>query len=455
MSLSYNDSLYLVRSQKLVHQPPAHSILSEYALRVQASKTGVDAAAIYGSISMLQDHHRSLLPNTMGSSHIHTVRTNESDSVMALCQNGDVYHCSHYDATVTSDKHLSAFQKLTNVSNFLDENERVIAVEVTSSKRVVLTNKRLFVLDFHTSQPGEGIPLPVLQDPLDRFKFVRCSSRADFFFVGTEMGKVYCYGRNSNEIFGNDCAGREETLTTFRLQEFLSSLPSPVDDIECGYLFAVARCKNGDCFGCGYNCYCNIGIDGDRTVEADTFKLVEKLKGRVKQHACGSFHTAYITFDNELWICGLKSDGQLGSKEFNDEHGNSDCVNLVQYTIGNITRFKSVCCSGYGTFILTETNDLICCGKTDHFELGQGIKTGPHHALFKLENSEMIGDFGMNPNENIRIAVLTSYDYGFVGFIHCRSLTGKSLGLFMGNLKKCATSHHAQACSDITINCCH
>nr|CAG4709195.1 unnamed protein product [Naegleria fowleri] len=467
MSFSiHHEYIYTVESKTLSEEPPAHSPLSELAVRVRSDKKNINMAAIYGSIRMIQgagrggnDHHSQPYSTTQKSSRIHTIRSNESDSVMAVCQNGEVYHGSHYDSisdstTAHFDGHaLKAIHRL-ETPEIQNENEKVINVEVTSSKRIILTNKSLYVLDFNASQLSGGTPLPTLEDPLDRFKSVRCSSRADFFFVLTEMGKVYCNGRNSNSVFGNDCAGGEESISPFKMQEFLSSLPSPVEDIECGYLFAVARCKNGNAYGSGYNCYCNIGIDGDRTVEADTFKLVEKLQGRIKQHACGSFHTAYITFDNELWVCGLQTDGQLGG-EFRDEYENTDCVNLVQFTLGDMTRFKSVCCSGYGTFILTEHNDLLCCGKYDHFELGQGTKTGLHHALFKLENSEMIGTFGMNHNENVRIAVLTSYDSGFFGFIQCRSLTGKGLTLFIGNMRKCATSNHARVYTDLTIHCCH
>ena len=122
-----------------------------------------------------------------------------------------------------------------------------------------------------------------------------------------EMGKVYVYGKNISGVFGLG-TDHDMNLTKFTFHEFLSSLPSPVVDIEMGYLFAVVRCKNGDCYGCGYNCYINVGAEGDRTVDLNHFTLVSKLQGRVKKHACGSFHSLYLTFNNELYGCGLMTE---------------------------------------------------------------------------------------------------------------------------------------------------
>ena len=96
------------------------------------------------------------------------------------------------------------------------------------------------------------------------------------------MGKVYYYGKNSNGIFGIT-GGTDVDYDGFHFHSFLSNLQSPIVDFECGYLFAVARSKNGDCYGCGYNCYTNIGVDGDRTVDLVGYTLVSKL-------VCRRFH---------------------------------------------------------------------------------------------------------------------------------------------------------------------
>ncbi|KAL9657850.1 hypothetical protein ABK040_009439 [Willaertia magna] len=57
------------------------------------------------------------------------------------------------------------------------------------------------------------------------------------------------------------------------------------------------------------------------------------LTGKVKQHCCGNFHSLYLTFDNEVYGCGLNSSGQFG-KQY-DTNIYSDCLPLTKITFNN------------------------------------------------------------------------------------------------------------------------
>ncbi|KAL9652427.1 hypothetical protein ABK040_000001, partial [Willaertia magna] len=45
---------------------------------------------------------------------------------------------------------------------------------------------------------------------------------------------------------------------------------------------------------------------GDRCVDALDFTKIERLEKKVRKHACGSFHSLFLTYDNEVYLCGLQ-----------------------------------------------------------------------------------------------------------------------------------------------------
>ncbi|KAL9650585.1 hypothetical protein ABK040_004801 [Willaertia magna] len=152
------------------------------------------------------------------------------------------------------------------------------------------------------------IDLPII-DSDDQFIQVLSSSLQTFYFLLTLNGKIFIYGENPDCVLG--ISNSHIKFNNFTLHPNLEHVSSKIIDLKCGYLFSILRCENGDCYGSGYNCYVNIGVDGRRSVDVKEFTLIEQLKGRVKQHDCGSFHTVYLTFDGEVYGCGLNTSGQF------------------------------------------------------------------------------------------------------------------------------------------------
>ncbi|KAL9642440.1 hypothetical protein ABK040_014282 [Willaertia magna] len=152
------------------------------------------------------------------------------------------------------------------------------------------------------------IDLPII-DSDDQFIKVLSSSLQTFYFLLTLNGKIFIYGENPDCVLG--ISNSHIKFNNFTLHPNLEHVSSKIIDLKCGYLFSILRCENGDCYGSGYNCYVNIGVDGRRSVDVKEYTLIEQLKGRVKQHGCGSFHTVYLTFDGEVYGCGLNTSGQF------------------------------------------------------------------------------------------------------------------------------------------------
>ncbi|KAL9651963.1 hypothetical protein ABK040_000306 [Willaertia magna] len=170
---------------------------------------------------------------------------------------------------------------------------------------------------------NKEINLPVI-DCNDKFIQISCSSHKSFYFLLTANGKVFIYGVNADHALG--ILQFNENFKKFTLHPKLDHIKSKVVDIKCGYLFSVLRCENGDCYGAGYNCYVNIGVPGSRTMDVKEFTLIEQLKGRVKQHSCGNFHTVYLTFEGEVYGCGLNTSGQFGKTYVDKLYHYTDCI---------------------------------------------------------------------------------------------------------------------------------
>ncbi|KAL9653129.1 hypothetical protein ABK040_006346 [Willaertia magna] len=185
-----------------------------------------------------------------------------------------------------------------------DKQENIKNIIIGFGQKYILTTKKVYL-------SNGTVNLPEIENDDEIIKL--CTSGCNkFAFLFTAKGNIYIYGENVNGVLG---IGNNYTTSTFteftKLTTIVEDLPNKIIDLKCGYLFAILRCENGDCYGTGYNYYNNIGIEGPNSGELKVFTLIEKLKGRVKQYDCGFFHSAYLTFDGEVYICGKQDDGQL------------------------------------------------------------------------------------------------------------------------------------------------
>ncbi|KAL9646857.1 hypothetical protein ABK040_013717 [Willaertia magna] len=174
------------------------------------------------------------------------------------------------------------FQVKANKLQQILNGDNIINCFVDYGRCSVLTNNKFIILNREINLPEIG----------ENDKFIKAigNAKQTYFYLLTDLGKVFVM---------------EQDEQTFKLDSQLNNLPFKIVDIQCGYSFTIVRCENGNCYGAGYNCYQNIGLD-ERTSDVKVYTLIERLKENVKQHTCGTFHTLYLTFDNEVYGCGYK-----------------------------------------------------------------------------------------------------------------------------------------------------
>lgn len=83
-----------------------------------------------------------------------------------------------------------------------------------------------------------------------------------------------------------------------------------VKDVSCGEEHAAYVDQGGSVFTWGYGAEGQLG-HGD-TSSMTVPKKIQKIEGKVVKVSCGGGHTALITDNNELWMCGRGREGQLG-----------------------------------------------------------------------------------------------------------------------------------------------
>ncbi|KAL9641707.1 hypothetical protein ABK040_007385 [Willaertia magna] len=221
--------------------------------------------------------HLNSFPDINKIAHVHNNTTN---TLFYLTKDGKAY--------IVEDKRI----------HLLNENEEIKALDAHYSNHLIVKKDAAYnILD------NNCVKLPIIESD-DKFIKIISSGKRCFVFLLTEKGKVFGIGENIDEIFGKDGQFIKKNEFTL-LNNLLDTVTSKIVDIQCGYTCCTVRCENGDCYGAGYNYYLNIGIERQGLVTQ--FTLLDQLKGKVKQHACGNFHGLYLTFDNEVYGCGVKS----------------------------------------------------------------------------------------------------------------------------------------------------
>ncbi|KAL9647258.1 hypothetical protein ABK040_012610 [Willaertia magna] len=227
--------------------------------------------------------------------NIKTILYNNTDTIIYVTTNGKSFTINRQDGI---NKNVLNICENKSLQNLKDNNEIFIyGCDVNFGKIKLVTNCGILIGD-------KFIKLPELEIG-DKFKKLISSGRHAFVFLLTEMGKVYIYGENIDGALGisnSNNKNLQNLKNEFILHPDLINFK--IEDLHCGYLFTVFRCENGNCYGSGYNCYINIGVSGGRTMTIKEFTLIKELEGKVKQHVCGSFHSLYLTYENEVYACG-------------------------------------------------------------------------------------------------------------------------------------------------------
>ncbi|NXN73042.1 RPGR regulator, partial [Himantopus himantopus] len=177
--------------------------------------------------------------------------------------------------------------------------------------------------------------------------------------VYTEKGNVYAAGGNSEGQLG---LGDTEERTTFHLISFFTN-QHKIKQLAAGSYTSAAVTEDGQLFVWGDNSEGQIGLADKACVtvpcQVDVGKPVSSI-------SCGYYHSALVTGDGELYTFGEPENGKLGLLPEQLKNNR-----VPQPVLGIMEKVNKVACGGEHTVVLTET-DVYTFGLGQYGQLGHG-----------------------------------------------------------------------------------
>jgi RCC1 and BTB domain-containing protein len=185
--------------------------------------------------------------------------------------------------------------------------------------------------------------------------------------VLTTDGEVFTWGRGDDGRLGHGDNGWKYVP---RLSVSLAG--QVVVQVTCGSYHTAAVTGNGDLYTWGGGMYGKLGHGNE--AGHSTPKRVEAFVGLVvSQIACGSRHTAVVTSTGALYTWGDKENGVAGH---GDTEGHQYTPKLLERLAGKRVVDLSAC--GFHTGCLTETGELWTWGEGKFGRLGHGCERNCH-----------------------------------------------------------------------------
>ncbi|XP_037758264.1 X-linked retinitis pigmentosa GTPase regulator isoform X5 [Chelonia mydas] len=212
------------------------------------------------------------------------------------------------------------------------------------------------VFTFGKSKFAENIPSKFWFKN-DKTLYMSCGD--EHTAIVTERGHVYAAGGNSEGQLG---LGDTEERSTFHLISFFTN-QYKIKQLAAGSYTSAALTEDGQLFVWGDNSEGQIGLAGEASVcvpcQVDVGKPVSWV-------SCGYYHSALVTRDGELYTFGEPENGKLGLLP--EQLKNNRVPQLVP---GILERVNKVACGGGHTVALTET-DVYTFGLGQYGQLGHG-----------------------------------------------------------------------------------
>uniref|UniRef100_A0A670YUJ9 X-linked retinitis pigmentosa GTPase regulator n=1 Tax=Pseudonaja textilis TaxID=8673 RepID=A0A670YUJ9_PSETE len=179
--------------------------------------------------------------------------------------------------------------------------------------------------------------------------------------VVTENGKLYMFGSNN---WGQLGLGTKNTVSKPTCVKVLK--PEKVKLAACGRNHTLIYTEKGNLYATGGNSEGQLGLGG--TEERSAFHLVNYFTSqhKIKQLAAGSYTSAALTEDGQLFMWGDNSEGQIGlGNEANA------CV-PHQVDVGKPVFWIS--CGYYHSALITCDGELYTFGESDNGKLGLSLE---------------------------------------------------------------------------------
>ncbi|XP_013177752.1 PREDICTED: regulator of chromosome condensation-like [Papilio xuthus] len=249
-------------------------------------------------------------------------------------------------------------------SHFFIKNDPVVAISCGDEhSAVICQNGRVFVFGGNAwGQLGLGHreeatrPSCVKWLKPQRAMFVACG-RAHTVFV-TDTNAIYTVGCNEEGQLG---AGDTEPRSVPHLVE-LEAAPAPVRQVSAGSSHTAILTEDGRVFVCGSNSEGQLGVgEGTRSCS----RLTElKFMERISFVECGYYHTVFITEKGAVFVTGDNENQKLGIPNTATTIYSPEVLPL------NVP-IKSACCGANHTFLLSmDESQILAFGSNEKGQLG-------------------------------------------------------------------------------------
>uniref|UniRef100_A0A8D0GKT4 RCC1-like domain-containing protein n=1 Tax=Sphenodon punctatus TaxID=8508 RepID=A0A8D0GKT4_SPHPU len=175
--------------------------------------------------------------------------------------------------------------------------------------------------------------------------------------VVTDNGKLYMFGSNN---WGQLGLGVKNTVNKPTCVKALK--PEKVKIAACGRNHTLVFTEQGNVYAAGGNSEGQLGL-GD-TEERSTFHLISFFTNqhKIKQLAAGSYTSAALTEDGQLFMWGDNSEGQIGLAD------ESNLCSPCQVDVGRPVSWVS--CGYYHSALVTSDGELYTFGEPEYGKLG-------------------------------------------------------------------------------------
>ncbi|KAL9656322.1 hypothetical protein ABK040_005089 [Willaertia magna] len=174
----------------------------------------------------------------------------------------------------------------------------------------------------------------------------------------TKNGCLFICGNIGTTTFTKIVKYKDVNNNTFNLTD--------VTDIAFGFDHGICCNASGEVFVIGDNVSGQLGLPGTKNTKQFTKLNNLPFKGEICKLDCGLYHSFILTKTGELYTCGRNKNGQLGL----GHKYNMDTFIQVLPTGSSPIFIKDVACGRYHTIIITEGNEIYGCGVNSNGQLG-------------------------------------------------------------------------------------
>ena len=174
-----------------------------------------------------------------------------------------------------------------------------------------------------------------------------------------DSGAAWLCGGNQHGQLG---LGHKNLLTLFQKIDIPNSRALSV---SCGGNHTAILCQDGSVWMCGDNEYGQLGLGHKSVSDLVSFQKLVGIPSLITISS-GGYHTAGVSQDGSVWMCGLNKDGQLGLGHKN----NFDAFQKVH--VGTISSPLAISCGGLHTALLAQDGSVLVCGDNKYGQLGLG-----------------------------------------------------------------------------------